>query len=303
MSLVGLLFRILFRRPKLTLLAIFFMAILMFIFYNYILLKVLLNSHEEDDFERMAMLIAGASGNSGGVGDGRSSDIVDCRTLSIEAQKLLRHFLGDTLRTLAMLDVTHFMCYSSLWRALKRSNRNRPDPEIYVDNANNNNSAATPFEFHMYTQEACFNLCVLKEDFDKHDFSLIEARLQQARISIKYLYADGTYVLRPNVLVSPLDDAEPKVDDTSAVHIRLHLFVRDALDHEQYRRDDWKGRLMPTSDCEQLDCFPASLVESRPLPKVYYMPALAVPVPWEGIEIQKYHYPNSWWKLYDEDNC
>nr|CAD7597445.1 unnamed protein product [Timema genevievae] len=60
------------------------------------------------------------------------------------------------------------------------------------------------------------------------------------------------------------------------------------------RRVGWKRRMLPPN-CEEmtsLECFPPRLI-ARPLPLKEFG-GYILPVPREGIEIQKYHYQQSW---------
>jgi hypothetical protein len=69
------------------------------------------------------------------------------------------------------------------------------------------------------------------------------------------------------------------------------------------RRVGWKRRVMPP-DCEGiaiLECFPPNLV-APPLPERNFGGFL-MPVPREGVEIQKYHYIDNWWKEVIPKNC
>jgi hypothetical protein len=69
------------------------------------------------------------------------------------------------------------------------------------------------------------------------------------------------------------------------------------------RRVGWKRRMLPP-DCEgmtSLECFPPRLI-APPLP-VKEFGGFVFPVPREGIEIQKYHYPDNWWKEVLPKNC
>ena len=70
---------------------------------------------------------------------------------------------------------------------------------------------------------------------------------------------------------------------------------------QMYRRDGWMHRSVP-ADCNgdppdpQLHCFPARLV-AAPLERRPFG-AHQLPVPWLGFEIQKYLFPNSWFRDY-----
>lgn len=68
------------------------------------------------------------------------------------------------------------------------------------------------------------------------------------------------------------------------------------LQQQMFKRVGWKRGLLPPH-CDwtpSLDCFPAYLI-ADPLP-VKNLGSNAYPVPMGGIELQKYHYVNSWWK-------
>lgn len=65
---------------------------------------------------------------------------------------------------------------------------------------------------------------------------------------------------------------------------------------QMYKRVGWKRRLFPPH-CDwtpSLDCFPVHLI-ADPLP-VKHLGSNSYPVPMGGIELQKYHYADSWWK-------
>lgn len=69
------------------------------------------------------------------------------------------------------------------------------------------------------------------------------------------------------------------------------------------RRVGWTRRVLPP-DCElspSLQCFPPQLVIA-PLPAKRFGEHF-VPVPREGIELQKYHYPNDWWLEIKPTDC
>lgn len=70
-----------------------------------------------------------------------------------------------------------------------------------------------------------------------------------------------------------------------------------------YRRIGWKRRLLPPAceNLQSLDCFPPRLIRP-PLPMKEFSRAL-LPVPREGIELQKYHYKDNWWKEIIIKNC
>uniref|UniRef100_A0A6V7JGT6 Uncharacterized protein n=1 Tax=Bracon brevicornis TaxID=1563983 RepID=A0A6V7JGT6_9HYME len=69
------------------------------------------------------------------------------------------------------------------------------------------------------------------------------------------------------------------------------------------RRVGWTRRVLPP-DCElspSLQCFPPQLV-IPPLPAKQFGGHF-MPVPREGIELQKYHYPKDWWLEMKPTDC
>lgn len=89
---------------------------------------------------------------------------------------------------------------------------------------------------------------------------------------------------------------------TDSPIIEIYLFGHDRQQN-MFKRVGWKHRLLP-QDCDytkSLDCFPANLIQT-PLPKKllgnhFYS------VPMGGVEIQKYHYADNWWKEVTTKNC
>jgi len=71
-----------------------------------------------------------------------------------------------------------------------------------------------------------------------------------------------------------------------------------------FKRIGWKRRLLPPM-CDwtpSLDCFPTYLIDKPFLPKKQFGNSF-FNVPMGGIEIQKYHYADSWWKIIYTKNC
>ncbi|XP_037083112.1 uncharacterized protein LOC119103854 isoform X1 [Pollicipes pollicipes] len=79
--------------------------------------------------------------------------------------------------------------------------------------------------------------------------------------------------------------------------VQLIFFAPDSV-NKMYRRDGWLHRSLG-ADCTaepELHCFPARLV-AAPLKRRAFG-HYEMPVPWVGFELQKYLYPDSWYRDY-----
>ncbi|XP_054264958.1 uncharacterized protein LOC128987900 [Macrosteles quadrilineatus] len=136
--------------------------------------------------------------------------------------------------------------------------------------------------------ERDIELCVLNEEIALKDEVFLERQFRKNNMQLVYDSTDGKY----------------RVTDTTVPDARIELIVfeEDPM-VGMLRRVGWKRRVLP-SDCESLpslSCFPPRLVKA-PLPSREFG-GYIVPVPREGIEIQKYHYPDNWWKEVLPKNC
>ena len=140
----------------------------------------------------------------------------------------------------------------------------------------------------------------------KHDDALVERRFRNNGIGLKYQHGDGIYVMTPNTKIfsESNSDTDPALHpELFSIHARVHVFEKDTA-RDVYRRVGWKNRVLPSTMCTQLHCFPPNLVDDKPLPQLEYLPSLSLTVPREGIELQKYHYPDAWWTMASsEDEC
>ncbi|KAK0180110.1 hypothetical protein PV327_005784 [Microctonus hyperodae] len=122
------------------------------------------------------------------------------------------------------------------------------------------------------------------------DDVIITKAFRDAGLSASYLYASGMYRVQEN----EVGEDAPKLD--------IIVFEEDSVT-QMVRRVGWTRRVLPP-DCElspSLQCFPPQLVIS-PLPAKQFGGHL-IPVPREGIELQKYHYPNDWWLEIKPTDC
>lgn len=252
-----------------------------------------------------------------------------CEPMTPLAMLVFETFIRRIINTFDMLEVTHFLCYETLWSTLKRAN---------IDHHKRKNIT----KIRLKITDACFNLCILNEDLQRHDESIIERRFRNNGIQLQYIHSDGIYILKPTTrlidMTIPRDfDAdgikETKIDEEElhpilfTIHARIHVFEKDSQE-DMYRRIGWRSRLLPSTMCKQLHCFPTNLIDNNndekmiknslkknvsqhksrqsieQLPKLEFLPSLFLNVPREGLEIQKYHYPDTWWTMTDSaDEC
>lgn len=210
-----------------------------------------------------------------------------CSLMDNATQIAFKTFVQRIISVFSLLEVKHFLCYESLWTALKQT-------------------AKTPKPKNLHISDACFNLCVLNEDLVKHEEALIIRRFVNNGILINYYHSDGIYVMKPT---TKLFDFVDKTDqyalhpDLFSIHARVHVFEKDSS-QDMYRKVGWKSRILPPTMCNHLHCFPTNLIEGKALSQLSLLPSLEINVPHEGIEIQKYHYPDSWWtmtNMFDEE--
>lgn len=122
------------------------------------------------------------------------------------------------------------------------------------------------------------------------DDVLITKAFREVGLSATYLHAAGVYRIQEH----EVGEDAPKVE--------IVVFEEDAVT-QMLRRVGWTRRVLPP-DCEfspSLQCFPPQLV-IPPLPAKQFGGRL-IPVPREGIELQKYHYPNDWWLEVKPTDC
>ncbi|XP_057325932.1 uncharacterized protein LOC130667987 [Microplitis mediator] len=122
------------------------------------------------------------------------------------------------------------------------------------------------------------------------DDVLITKAFRDAGLSATYMYTSGIYRVQ-----------EHEIGEASA-RVEIIVFEQDTVT-QMMRRVGWTRRVLPP-DCElspSLQCFPPQLV-IPPLPAKQFGGRL-IPVPREGIELQKYHYPNNWWLEIKPTDC
>lgn len=180
--------------------------------------------------------------------------------VSKETHKKLGKLLENIEEALKALNLTYFMCYQTLWAALKVK---KPLP-----------------------WQKDIDLCVLNKEISAIDEGYLARTFKRYGLSINYNSGGGYYRVFKFGNISP--------------YAKLTVFEEDLVTH-QMRRVGWIHRMLPPNSCEELNCFPPELI-STPLPKIAFGDYL-LPAPSNGIEIQKYLYPYSWWKEITPTNC
>ena len=128
------------------------------------------------------------------------------------------------------------------------------------------------------------DICLLNEEVERFEEAFLIRVFRRKGLSLSYQTSDGIYLVRPE------GDSKPT--------LRLYLFEQS---NGNYRRVGWKNRLVPPDSCELVHCFPTRLI-SKPLPTEKFM-SMRLPVPREGIELQKYLFPDNWWLDSQPEEC
>ncbi|XP_035219499.1 uncharacterized protein LOC118192611 [Stegodyphus dumicola] len=186
-------------------------------------------------------------------------DIPECFLPEDDLRKVEKLLIAihDPLKA---LNLTYFLCYNSLWGALKMKG---PLP-----------------------WQNALELCVLNKQISAIDEGFLARSFRHSGLSITYNSAGGFYT------VFKFGETVPSAT--------LTVFEEDPITR-QMRRIGWIHRMLPPNSCEELNCFPPELI-AHPLPTVTFG-QLEVPAPRDGIEIQKYLFPYSWWKEITPSNC
>lgn len=164
---------------------------------------------------------------------------------------------------LDILRLTHCLCYGALWGQIRQS-------------------TTLPWESDV-------EFCVINKELAAFDENFIIQVFKKHKMTFVYDSAEGMYLITDE-------------DSQKGAKIKLVVFEEDPK-LDVMRRVGWKRRVLPPNceDSKSLDCFPVHLLR-KPLPmKSFGWKKL--PVPWEGLEILKYHYPDTWWKEVIPFNC
>ncbi|XP_052898431.1 uncharacterized protein LOC128305151 [Anopheles moucheti] len=178
----------------------------------------------------------------------------------------LEHLFERVHRLLVQHGLTHFLCYGTLWGQIHMA------------------------KMLPWREKAEF--CVLNEELMRHEEARFIRNFYASELQIHYLHSEGIYRIFAKEPTAP--HATP--------YVELVVFQLDET-QGMYKRIGWKRRVLPPH-CDwtpSLECFPVNLLQGtlpkRPLGRYDYT------VPMGGIELQKYHYPDNWWKNVKVRNC
>lgn len=122
-------------------------------------------------------------------------------------------------------------------------------------------------------------ICLQNEEVSKLEEATIIRVFKREGVVMSYSSSSGEYDVR--------------LHSNGETRLKLFLFEKEE-ENDQLRRVGWKHRLLPPDSCSITQCFPSHLVD-QPLPATKFS-GIRIPIPREEIEIQKYHYPDDWWK-------
>lgn len=129
-------------------------------------------------------------------------------------------------------------------------------------------------------------ICLINDELAPMDEAFIFRVFKREGLLINYVSSQGLYLVNDVTTTEPL--------------IKLILFEKDSMTG-QYRRVGWKNRLVPPNSCEAIHCFPPLLIE-KPLPTANLL-QVEMFVPREEVEIQKYLFPDNWWRDIEPEEC
>ena len=182
-------------------------------------------------------------------------------------QQRLDFLAGRVHKVLEILQSRHFLCYDSLWASLYNEGPRNWDKSV---------------EF-----------CIIGDELTRQDEGFVNRLFKTQDLILEYDHLDGSYwvKLSPEARHSGVPPVQPGSLDVSA---RLIQFQHSQSSPTVMRKIGLKRALLP-EDCDNplLECFPNRLALD-PLPQIKYG-SHSLPGPREGIEIQKYHYPDDWW--------
>ena len=157
-------------------------------------------------------------------------------------------------QALSKLGITYFLCYGSLWGALKYQKTLPWDRNI--------------------------DMCVIYHQIATIDENTIHNAFKKAELNYYYNTRRGKYVLSYKGITG-----------------EITIFEKVGAHCE---RVGWEKRIFPHLYLEY-QRFPYSLI-SKNLPKSKFHD-FEIPIPHDSFEIQKYFYPENWWKEVKPKGC
>ncbi|XP_053209215.1 uncharacterized protein LOC128393110 [Panonychus citri] len=129
-------------------------------------------------------------------------------------------------------------------------------------------------------------ICLINDEISHMDEAYIFRIFKNKNLKMSYISSNGVYLITDSQVAEPV--------------IKLILFEKDTVT-SQYRRVGWRNRLVPPNSCEAIHCFPPMLID-KPLPMSSLL-NVPIPAPREKEEIQKYLFPDNWWKDIEPEKC
>lgn len=203
----------------------------------------------------------------------RQYDVASC-DVGVATRQAAITLAAKVSQILSRQQVTHFLCYGTLWGALRRN-------------------TLLPWERKVV-------LCAMNEDIGELDEVFFQRQFTAIGLALEY---------RPSLGVYTVTVAEPSGSKEN-VWVEVILFEtddREQLDAQQpqitgiyVRRIGWAHRILPPGSIA-LHSFPKRLIDA-PL-SIMQIADTSFPAPREGLELQKYHYPDDWWLEIRPANC
>ncbi|TRY63471.1 hypothetical protein TCAL_00420 [Tigriopus californicus] len=194
-------------------------------------------------------------------------------------QTNLQNLVHLSHKILETLNLRHFLCYSSLFGQIR-------------------SSSILPWE-----KKA--KLCVINEEIAKYDELFLRRRFASSGLNLEYNSSDGKYTVTVDDRSTGGTNSTFDADFHGELHLIVFALDKDIRSSEErmYHRIGWQRRILPP-DCDfstTLECFPERLAH-EPLPLKLFGDD-TVPVPREGFELLKHHYPENWWREVKPLNC
>lgn len=183
----------------------------------------------------------------------------ECLNHKPNDHRILSNMAAQMHKALQILQTPHFLCHESLWGSLYNEGPRTWDTTV--------------------------DFCLIGNLLDEQDEGYIQKVFKSQNLQLEYDMLDGIYKAHP---------MEEQSTNKGVLFGRLFLFQESSVGSMMLRKAGMKRAILP-EDCENplLECFP-DLLARQPFSMIKYGPH-ELPGPREGIEIQKYHYPDDWW--------
>ena len=207
-------------------------------------------------------------------GDPYNADTPVCQVGERVRQELVA-LSKETTGILSRNNVTHFLCYGSLWAHLRRGN--------------------------LFPWDRTLSLGAFAEDVDRLPDDHLANLFTAKDLLLSYDRANGVYTVRGIKYGQRVSSPSFLIPELRLYTWKLNEAIKVNGDREAMRqRVGWRHRILPPGS-EGLEEFPAKLV-ALPLPSVT-LSGIKVDVSHEGAELQKYHYQDNWWTEVRPPGC